>query len=55
MSPKVKQGLTNAMEFPKRAGQPEEFARTVRDSVENSMLNGTVIRLDGAMRMPSRL
>lgn len=55
MSPKVKQSLTNAMEFPKRAGQPEEFARTVRDAVENSMLNGTVIRLDGAMRMPARL
>ncbi|PVH93765.1 NAD(P)-binding protein [Periconia macrospinosa] len=55
MSAKVKQSLTNAMEFPKRAGQPEEFARVVRDSVENSMLNGTVIRLDGAMRMPARL
>jgi NAD(P)-dependent dehydrogenase (short-subunit alcohol dehydrogenase family) len=55
MGAKVKQSLTNAMEFPKRAGQPEEFAKTVRDSVENSMLNGTVIRLDGAMRMPSRL
>jgi NAD(P)-dependent dehydrogenase (short-subunit alcohol dehydrogenase family) len=55
MSPKVKQSLSNAMEFPRRAGQPEEFARTVRDCVENSMLNGTVIRLDGAMRMPARL
>jgi len=55
MSGKVKQSLEKAMEFPKRAGQPEEFARTVRDAVENSMLNGTVIRLDGAMRMPARL
>ncbi|KAF2638266.1 NAD(P)-binding protein [Massarina eburnea CBS 473.64] len=55
MSAKVKQSLVNAMEFPKRAGQPEEFARVVRDSVENSMLNGTVIRLDGAMRMPARM
>ncbi|KAF2017654.1 NAD(P)-binding protein [Aaosphaeria arxii CBS 175.79] len=55
MSKKVKQSLENAMEFPKRAGQPEEFARTVRDSIENGMLNGTVIRLDGAMRMPARL
>lgn len=55
MSKKVKQSLENAMEFPKRAGQPEEFARLVRDSVENSMLNGTVLRLDGAMRMPARL
>lgn len=55
MSGKVRQSLEKAMEFPKRAGLPEEFARTVRDSIENSMLNGTVIRLDGAMRMPSRL
>lgn len=55
MSSKVKQSLGNAMEFPKRAGQPDEFARVVRDSVESIMLNGTVIRLDGAMRMPARL
>ncbi|KAL5453442.1 hypothetical protein PMIN06_005479 [Paraphaeosphaeria minitans] len=55
LSGKVKESLENAMEFPKRAGQAPEFARTVRDSIENSMLNGTVIRLDGAMRMPARL
>ena len=55
MSDKVKQSLLKAMEFPKRAGQPEEFAHMVRTSIENSMLNGTVLRLDGAMRMPARL
>ncbi|KAF2661979.1 NAD(P)-binding protein [Lophiostoma macrostomum CBS 122681] len=55
MSGKVKQSLTKAMEFPKRAGQPEEFAKLVRTSIENQMLNGTVLRLDGAMRMPARL
>ncbi|KAF2713677.1 NAD(P)-binding protein [Pleomassaria siparia CBS 279.74] len=55
MGPKVKKSLENAMEWPKRAGQPEEFARLVRESVENGMLNGTVLRLDGAMRMPARL
>ncbi|KAF2006651.1 3-hydroxyacyl-CoA dehydrogenase type-2 [Amniculicola lignicola CBS 123094] len=55
MSGKVKLGLEKAMEFPKRAGQPEEFAKLVRTTVENSMLNGTVLRLDGAMRMPARL
>jgi NAD(P)-dependent dehydrogenase (short-subunit alcohol dehydrogenase family) len=55
LSKKVKQSLENAMEFPKRAGQAEEFAHLVRTSVENSMLNGTVLRLDGAMRMPARL
>ncbi|KAF2277831.1 3-hydroxyacyl-CoA dehydrogenase type-2 [Westerdykella ornata] len=52
---KVKQSLYNAMEFPKRAGQPDEFARLVKECVENVMLNGTVLRLDGAMRMPARL
>lgn len=55
MSGKVRESLEKAMEFPKRAGKPEEFARTVRDSIENTMLNSAVIRLDGAMRMPARL
>jgi NAD(P)-dependent dehydrogenase (short-subunit alcohol dehydrogenase family) len=55
MGEKVRKSLENSMEFPKRAGMPEEFAKVVRQSVENSMLNGTVIRLDGAMRMPARL
>jgi NAD(P)-dependent dehydrogenase (short-subunit alcohol dehydrogenase family) len=55
MSDKVKQSLEKNMEFPKRAGQPEEFARLVVECVGNKMLNGTVIRLDGGMRMPARL
>lgn len=55
MGKKVKQSLHNAMEWPKRPGQPEEFAHLVKASVENPMLNGTVLRLDGAMRMPARL
>jgi len=55
MSDKVKKSLLNSMEFPKRAGVPEEFARVVVEAVGNQMLNGTVIRLDGAMRMPARL
>jgi NAD(P)-dependent dehydrogenase (short-subunit alcohol dehydrogenase family) len=55
MGPKVRQSLERVMEFPRRAGQPEEFARLVRECVENQMLNGTVLRLDGAMRMPSKL
>ncbi|KAK2074054.1 hypothetical protein P8C59_008291 [Phyllachora maydis] len=55
MSDKVKLGLRRAMEFPARPGKPAEFASLVRQSVENSMLNGVVIRLDGATRMPSRL
>jgi NAD(P)-dependent dehydrogenase (short-subunit alcohol dehydrogenase family) len=37
---------------PARLGKPEEYALLVRQIVENPMLNGTVIRLDGALRMP---
>lgn len=55
MSDRVRRSLENAMEFPRRAGRPEEFAQLVRQSVENVMLNGVVIRLDGAMRMPSKM
>ncbi|KAG9187967.1 hypothetical protein G6011_01890 [Alternaria panax] len=55
MSDKVKASLEKSMEFPRRAGLPEEFARLVVECVGNEMLNGTVLRLDGAMRMPARL
>ncbi len=55
MSDKVRASLERVMEFPRREGKPEEFAMTVRHSIENTMLNGTVIRLDGGMRMPSKM
>ncbi|KAL2857072.1 NAD(P)-binding protein [Aspergillus pseudoustus] len=55
MSDKVRKSLEDAMEFPKRAGQPAEFAQLVRQGIENIMLNGVTIRLDGAMRMPSKM
>lgn len=55
MSDKVRKSLERVMEFPKRAGKAEEFGQLVRSSIENMMLNGVTIRLDGAMRMPSRL
>ncbi|KAF4497337.1 glycerate dehydrogenase [Fusarium agapanthi] len=55
MPEKVKKSLEGAMEFPKRAGQPKEFAQLARQGIENVMLNGVVIRLDGAMRMPSKI
>ena len=42
------------MVFPKRMGRPEEFARLVDHIIDNPMLNGEVIRLDGALRMPAR-
>ena len=40
--------------FPERPGQPEEFAQLVLSIVTNPMLNGTVIRLDGAIRMGAK-
>jgi NAD(P)-dependent dehydrogenase (short-subunit alcohol dehydrogenase family) len=39
--------------FPQRFGAPEEYAALVLHIVQNSMLNGEVIRLDGAMRLPA--
>lgn len=40
--------------FPPRLGRPEEFAMLVTQILHNQMLNGEVIRLDGALRMPPR-
>ena len=46
--------LGNQVPFPSRLGRPEEYAALVRHIVENDMLNGEVIRLDGAIRMAPR-
>ncbi len=46
--------LASSIPFPSRLGRPEEFAALVAQIVENEMLNGEVIRLDGALRMPPR-
>jgi len=40
--------------FPSRLGRPSEFAALARHIVENPMLNGETIRLDGALRMPPK-
>src|SRR5262249_45931391 len=40
--------------FPSRLGQPDEFASLVVSILENPMLNGETIRLDGALRMPPK-
>jgi len=40
--------------FPARLGEPSEFAELCRHIIENQMLNGEVIRLDGAIRMAAR-
>jgi NAD(P)-dependent dehydrogenase (short-subunit alcohol dehydrogenase family) len=50
----VKEALAASVPFPKRLGEPEEFARLARTIVENQMLNGETIRLDGAIRMAPR-
>jgi 3-hydroxyacyl-CoA dehydrogenase/3-hydroxy-2-methylbutyryl-CoA dehydrogenase len=55
MPKKAKESLQRVLEFPNRPGRPDEFADLVVHSISNSMLNGTVVRLDGATRMPSRL
>lgn len=41
--------------YPQRPGQPQEFAELVLAMLGNPMLNGEVVRLDGALRMPARL
>jgi NAD(P)-dependent dehydrogenase (short-subunit alcohol dehydrogenase family) len=48
---KVRQSLSEQIPFPHRLGQPEEFSSLVCHVVENDMLNGCVLRLDGALRM----
>ena len=55
MPAKAKESLQRSLEFPPRGGRPDEFAGLVKQIIENNMLNGTVIRIDGAARMPSRL
>lgn len=51
MSQEVQDSLGAAVPFPSRLGRPAEYAALVRHIVENQMLNGEVIRLDGAIRM----
>jgi len=51
---KAREALGAMVPFPSRLGRPEEYARLVRSIVENPMLNGEVIRLDGAIRMQPR-
>jgi NAD(P)-dependent dehydrogenase (short-subunit alcohol dehydrogenase family) len=47
----VREALAAAVPFPRRLGAPEEFARLVRHVIDNPMLNGAVLRLDGALRL----
>jgi NAD(P)-dependent dehydrogenase (short-subunit alcohol dehydrogenase family) len=51
LTPEVQEALGRMVPFPPRLGRPHEFASLVREIVQNEMLNGEVIRLDGAIRM----
>jgi len=50
----ARQKLGAGVPFPQRLGQPTEYAQLACHVVENRMLNGETIRLDGALRMPPR-
>ena len=50
----IQDRLGASVPFPSRLGRPEEFAGLVLHIIDNTMLNGEVIRLDGALRMPPK-
>jgi len=50
----VRESLGKMVPFPRRLGKPVEFAKLAQHIIENSMLNGEVIRLDGAIRMAAK-
>jgi NAD(P)-dependent dehydrogenase (short-subunit alcohol dehydrogenase family) len=51
---KMRQSLGAQVPFPARLGRPSEYAALAKHIIENEMLNGEVIRLDGALRMPPK-
>jgi len=53
-SPELKQSLASQIPFPARLGRPDEYAALVEHIIVNTMLNGEVIRLDGAVRMAAK-
>jgi NAD(P)-dependent dehydrogenase (short-subunit alcohol dehydrogenase family) len=54
MSEEIRASLGAQVPFPPRLGRPEEYAALVKHIVENEVLNGEVIRLDGAIRMTAK-
>jgi NAD(P)-dependent dehydrogenase (short-subunit alcohol dehydrogenase family) len=48
----IKADILKNVPYPSRMGDPDEYARLVQSIVENPMLNGTIIRIDAAARMP---
>ncbi len=53
-TPELQQALAAQVPFPPRLGRPDEFAALVEHIIVNTMLNGEVIRLDGALRMSAK-
>jgi NAD(P)-dependent dehydrogenase (short-subunit alcohol dehydrogenase family) len=47
----ARRSLAASVPFPRRLGRPEEFAAVVAEAIRSQMLNGTTIRLDGALRL----
>ncbi len=54
MPQEVQDALAASVPFPSRLGRPDDYAKLVCHILENDMLNGEVIRLDGAIRLPPR-
>ena len=54
MSDEIRASLGAQIPFPSRLGRPDEYAALVKHIVENEVLNGEVIRLDGAIRMGAK-
>jgi NAD(P)-dependent dehydrogenase (short-subunit alcohol dehydrogenase family) len=54
MPKEVREALAASVPFPSRLGTPEDYAKLARHIFENEMLNGEVIRLDGAIRLAPR-
>lgn len=54
LSEQAKTALESQVPFPSRLGRPSEYAQLTQSIIENVMLNGETIRLDGAIRMPPR-
>jgi hypothetical protein len=50
----VQNELAKQVPFPSRLGDPDEYAQLAVHIISNRMLNGEVIRLDGALRMPPK-
>ena len=51
---KVQDTLGEQVPFPPRLGRPDEYGQLAQAIIENTMLNGETIRLDGALRLPPR-